>query len=237
MRKNRQGKFPQQKQKKSTYRSKVEQGHTGGQVELPMPLNEKQGVYLEALRTNEMVVAAGPAGTGKTFIAAMTAAYMIDRRIIDKVILTRPNVPGGNTIGLLPGELEEKFGPWLAPFTETMKEALGVSFFDYLVDKGKVEMIPFEYMRGRSWERCFILLDEAQNTTQAEMKMFLTRLGQDSLTLVDGDLNQSDIGSRNGLAKMIELIQRDRLPVPIVNFTIEDVVRSGLCRMWIEAWG
>lgn len=200
------------------------------------PLTPTQGAYLAALRSSPQVVVVGPAGTGKTWIAATYAADMLRSRQVGRIILTRPNVPCGRTLGFFPGSLQDKFAPWAAPVIEAIKERIGKAAFDIALKNGDIEMVPFEVMRGRSWKDAFVLLDEAQNTTAAEMKTFLTRIGEDCITVVDGDVSQCDLPSDSGLRAVIDLIRTKNLPVPVIEFTRDDIVRSGLCAMWVDAF-
>jgi phosphate starvation-inducible PhoH-like protein len=178
----------------------------------------------------------GPAGTGKTWIAATYAADLYRQRRIRKIILTRPNVPSGRSLGFFPGSLEEKFGPWAAPVIEAVKERIGSAAYEIAVKNGDIEMVPFEVMRGRSWKDAFILLDEAQNATPAEMKTFLTRIGEDCTVVINGDVSQCDLRETSGLRTVIHLIKSKMLPVPIIEFTMNDIVRSGICEMWVRAF-
>ncbi len=199
-------------------------------------LNPTQAQYLAALRSSQQIVVLGPAGTGKTWIAATHAADLYRSNQIDKIILTRPNVPCGRSLGFFPGSLQEKFAPWALPIVDAIKERIGDAPFDIALKRGDIEMVPFEVMRGRSWKNAFILLDEAQNTSVAEIKTFLTRVGENCISVVNGDVNQSDIQQASGLRKMIELIHALGLPVPVIEFEIDDIVRSGLCAMWVRAF-
>ena len=200
------------------------------------PLNPRQADYLDALRTSPQVVVLGPAGTGKTWIAATFAADLYRKGRIKKIILTRPNVPCGRSLGFFPGSLEEKFAPWAAPVIDAIKERMGGTSFEIALKKGDIEMIPFEVMRGRSWKSAFILLDEAQNATPAEIKMFLTRVGDDCSVVVNGDVSQCDLKSGSGLSAVLDLIATRDLPVPVIAFTLDDIVRSGICAMWVRAF-
>jgi phosphate starvation-inducible PhoH-like protein len=200
------------------------------------PLTPRQADYLDALRESPQVVVLGPAGTGKTWIAATYAADLYRKRRIAKIILTRPNVPCGRSLGFFPGSLEEKFAPWAAPIVEAIKERIGAAAYDIAVKKGDIEMVPFEVMRGRSWKNAFVLLDEAQNTTSAEIKTFLTRIGEDCTVVVNGDVSQCDLEEASGLRTVLGLIRSKGLPVPVIEFKLEDIVRSGLCAMWVRAF-
>jgi len=199
-------------------------------------LNATQGEYLAALQSHPQVVVLGPAGTGKTWIAATYAADLFRNRQIEKIILTRPNVPCGRSLGFFPGSLEDKFAPWAAPVTEAIKERIGKPCYDIALKHGDIEMVPFEVMRGRSWKNAFVLFDEAQNATPAEIKMFLTRIGDGCTMVVNGDISQCDLDAGSGLAVVIDLIRRQKLPVPVIEFGHHDVVRSGACAMWVQAF-
>ena len=156
-------------------------------------MNSKQAEYLGYLRSHPQVFVLGPAGTGKTWIAASYAADLYRGGVIKKIILTRPNVPCGRSLGYFPGTLEEKFAPWAVPITDIIRDRLGSAVFDIAKRNGNIEVVPFEVMRGRSWHDAFILLDEAQNTSVMEIKMFLTRIGEDCITVVNGDIAQCDL--------------------------------------------
>jgi phosphate starvation-inducible PhoH-like protein len=199
-------------------------------------LNPTQADYLAALRTSQQIVVLGPAGAGKTWIAATYAADLFRQGRIEKIILTRPNVPCGRSLGYFPGTMQEKFAPWAVPIVEAIKERIGEGAFDIAAKRGDIEMVPFEVMRGRTFKNAFVLLDEAQNTSVMEIKTFLTRIGEDCISVVNGDVNQSDIRETSGLRRMIELIRAHRLPVPVIEFTVDDIVRSGLCAMWVRAF-
>ncbi len=199
-------------------------------------LNPTQADYLDALRKSPQVIVLGPAGTGKTWIAATHAADLYRNRSIDKIILTRPNVPCGRSLGFFPGSLEDKFAPWAVPVTEAIKERIGKAAFDIALKNGSIEMVPFEVMRGRSWKNAFVLLDEAQNCTPAEIKTFLTRIGDDCTVVINGDVSQCDLAADSGLKVVIDMIAGQNLPVPVVSFGREDIVRSGVCAMWVHAF-
>jgi phosphate starvation-inducible PhoH-like protein len=199
-------------------------------------LNAHQADYLHALKHHSQIVVLGPAGTGKTWIAATHAADLYRQRRIDKIILARPTVPCGRSLGFFPGSLEEKFAPWAAPVIEAVKERIGNGAFDIALKNGDIELVPFEVMRGRSWKSAFILLDEAQNATAGEMKTFLTRVGEDCTVVINGDVSQCDLREASGLRTIIDMIAAMALPVPVIEFTLDDIVRSGLCEMWVRAF-
>lgn len=199
-------------------------------------LNPTQADYLDALRKSPQVIVLGPAGTGKTWIAATHAGDLYRSRGIDKIILTRPNVPCGRSLGFFPGSLEDKFAPWAAPVTEAIKERIGKAAYDIALKNGSIELVPFEVMRGRSWKNAFVLLDEAQNCTPAEIKTFLTRIGDDCTVVINGDVSQCDLAAESGLRVVIDMIATQNLPVPVIAFGREDIVRSGICAMWVQAF-
>jgi phosphate starvation-inducible protein PhoH and related proteins len=200
------------------------------------PLNGMQASYLNALQTSPQIIVLGPAGTGKTWIAATYAADLYRNKKIGKIILTRPNVPCGRSLGFFPGSMEDKFAPWATPIVEAIKERIGCAAYDIALKNSDIETVPFEVMRGRSWKNAFVLLDEAQNTTAPEIKTFLTRIGEDCITVVNGDVSQCDIDEASGLRKVMDLIHTYNLPIPVIEFALADIVRSGLCAMWVRAF-
>jgi phosphate starvation-inducible PhoH-like protein len=201
-----------------------------------LALNATQAAYLNALRGASQVIVLGPAGTGKTWIAATHAADLLRSRQIQKIILTRPNVPCGRSLGYFPGSLEDKFAPWAAPIIEAIKERIGKAAYEIALKNGDIEMVPFEVMRGRSWKNAFILFDEAQNSTLPEIKTFLTRIGENCSVVINGDVSQCDLERASGLRTVIHLIKSQMLSVPVIEFTREDIVRSGVCAMWVRAF-
>lgn len=199
-------------------------------------LNPTQADYLDALRKSPQVIVLGPAGTGKTWIAATHAADLYRNRQIDRIILTRPNVPCGRSLGFFPGSLEDKFAPWAVPVAEAIKERIGKAAYDIALKNGAIELVPFEVMRGRSWKNAFVLLDEAQNATPSEIKTFLTRIGEDCTMVINGDISQCDLDRDSGLRVVIDIVAKQSLPVPVIEFSCADIVRSGLCAMWVNAF-
>ncbi|GJE18326.1 PhoH family protein [Methylobacterium marchantiae] len=200
------------------------------------PLTDRQAEYLDALAVNKQVIVLGPAGTGKTYIAGTRAADQLRQRRIAKVIITRPNVPSGRSLGFFPGSLEEKIAPWVTPLTETMKERMGDAAYEIAMKTGDIEVVPFEVMRGRTFKNCLVILDEAQNTTTAEIKMFLTRIGDDCQVIINGDVSQTDLRETSGLRTVIHLVKSRMMQIPIVEFTLDDIVRSGICAEWVRAF-
>lgn len=200
------------------------------------PRSDTQREYLYALQHSEQVFAVGPAGTGKTWLPSAYAAELLAAKKISKVVLTRPNVPAGPSIGFFPGTLEEKMAPWVLPFTETMAERIGKGPLEYHLKAGNIEVVPFETMRGRSFSDAFVIVDEAQNLTPAEMFLVVTRIGEGSQLVITGDLNQKDIGGQSGLSKAINLINAGLVDATVINFTMDDIVRGGICKQWVQAW-
>jgi len=201
-------------------------------------LTDRQAEYIASVVANQMTVVLGPAGTGKTYIAATMAVDLLRANQIEKIYLTRPNVPGGRSLGFFPGTLEEKVAPWVVPFTSVMRKRIGDGAFDTAMKSQKIEVVPFEVMRGRTFEDAFVILDEAQNTTVEEMKMFLTRIGNDSKIIINGDVTQSDLKLKTdcGLKTTIYLTKKYSLPVKVIEFDINDIVRSDLCAQWVKAF-
>ena len=195
----------------------------------------KQARYIEAINNYTQTISLGCAGTGKTYVAATLASQLYLKGTIDKIILTRPNVPSSRSLGSFPGTLEEKMAPWAAPVVDVLKKYMGGAY-ENAVRRGAIIVAPFETMRGSSFSDAFVIMDEAQNTTPDEMKMFTTRIGENCHIVINGDIKQSDVRHTSGLATIIELAQRYNLPVPVIEFGIEDVVRSPECKMWIEAF-
>lgn len=210
-----------------------------GNLEMSHPLqalNPKQKLYIEAVRNNPTVITLGTAGTGKTFIAASIAAEMLIRHRINKIILTRPMVAVGKSAGLLPGTLDEKLEPWFRPLIDVLVDKMGQPAYDCHRKNGNIEFSSFEQMQGRSFHDAFIILDEAQNCTPFELKMFLTRLGENTKTVIDGDIRQTCLKEASGLKTVVEMVNRYKLPLPMFEFNVDEIVRSDQCAMWIGAF-
>jgi len=197
---------------------------------------ERQQEYINALESYSQVIVFGPAGTGKTYIAATKAAQMYQTKEIDKIVITRPHVAVGKDIGFLPGTLEEKAQPWAMPVLDVLERHLGKGAVETGVKNGNIEMCPLALIRGRTFDNAFIILDEAQNLTIPEVKALLTRVGENSQVVLDGDVQQSDIKEQSGLSKVTHLAKKHNLPVPVIEFTIDDVVRSDICKQWIKVF-
>jgi len=193
-------------------------------------LNKTQQQYINAIRANVITFAVGPAGTGKTYIAASYAAELLEEKLIDSVILTRPNVEASSKgFGFLPGDLGEKFAPYMEPLLSVLEERLGKSYTDLLVKRGQIKLKPLEFMRGSTFKNSLCILDEAQNTTPSQMKLFLSRIGDDCKVIIDGDIAQTDIRGLSGLADAVDRLY-DVDKIGIVEFGIDDIVRSEMCK-------
>lgn len=199
------------------------------------PRTENQRKYLNAMQHATITFGLGPAGTGKTYVCAAYAAQEMEAGRAYKLIITRPAVEAGENLGFLPGEKDEKFAPYLAPFRDVLDERLGKSFVDYLLKAGRIEAAPLAYMRGRTFKDAIVILDEAQNTTPEQMKMFLTRIGEDCKVIVNGDVRQKDIKGASGLEDAVRRLAW--IPqVSTIEFKVEDVVRSGIVSDVIQSY-
>ena len=192
---------------------------------------------MDAIRDNTCVFAVGPAGTGKTYLAIAMAVVALKNKEIEKIILTRPAVEAGEKLGFLPGDLAQKVDPYLRPLYDALHEMLGVDAYQRLVERGAVEVAPLAYMRGRTLNDAFIILDEAQNTTSEQMKMFLTRMGMGSKMVITGDVTQIDLptGKRSGLVEALEVL-RGVDDIGIVRLSHRDVVRHELVQAIVRAY-
>ena len=196
-----------------------------------------QKKYVEAIKKNTVILGLGPAGTGKTFLAVAMAVTALRSKQVNRILLTRPAVEAGERLGYLPGDLQSKIDPYLRPLYDALYEMLGTESYSRLVEKGVIEIAPLAYMRGRTLDDSFIILDEAQNTTPEQMKMFLTRLGFNSKVVVTGDLTQTDLpaGKRSGLAEAAKILKNID-EIAIHTFTERDVVRHHLVQKIIQAY-
>ncbi len=196
-----------------------------------------QKKYVDAIRKNTVVFGVGPAGTGKTFLAVSMAVKALRSHEVTRIILTRPAVEAGERLGFLPGDLQQKIDPYLRPLYDALYEMLGMENCARLMEKMTIEIAPLAYMRGRTLDDCFIILDEAQNTTPEQMKMFLTRLGNGSKAVVTGDLTQTDLpyGTKSGLAQAVKIL-RGIDDIAIHEFSDRDVVRHRLVQQIILAY-
>ncbi|MBV6683861.1 PhoH family protein [Rossellomorea marisflavi] len=196
-----------------------------------------QRQYIQAIRKKDLVFGIGPAGTGKTYLAVVMAVHAMKNGQVKKIILTRPAVEAGESLGFLPGDLKEKVDPYLRPLYDALHDVLGAEHTARLIERGTIEIAPLAYMRGRTLDDAFVILDEAQNTTKAQMKMFLTRLGFDSKMVITGDRSQVDLprGSESGLISS-EKILKDVRGVEFIYLEQADVVRHPLVAKIIDAY-
>lgn len=195
-----------------------------------------QKTYVDAIRKNTVVFGVGPAGTGKTYLAVCMAVSAFKSKQVEKIILTRPAVEAGEKLGFLPGDLHEKVDPYLRPLYDALQELLGLETYGKLMERGAIEVAPLAYMRGRTLSNAFIILDEAQNTTKEQMKMFLTRMGEGSKMVVTGDVTQIDLdGKASGLVHATGILE-DVEGVAVVRLTAKDVVRHPMVMRIIRAY-
>lgn len=201
------------------------------------PRSQTQAEYIRAMRDYEMVFGLGPAGTGKTFLAVAKAVSLMVDGQIDKIILSRPAVEAGENLGFLPGDLKEKIDPYLRPLYDALYEMMPQDVVNKKLETGEIEVAPLAFMRGRTLSNAMVILDEAQNTTPMQMKMFLTRLGENSRMVINGDLSQTDLprGVQSGLADALDILA-DVKEIAKVTFTERDVVRHGLVSRIVKAY-
>lgn len=196
-----------------------------------------QKEYVEAIKKNTIVFGIGPAGTGKTYLAVALAAAAYKKREVEKIILTRPAIEAGEKLGFLPGDLQTKVDPYLRPLYDALQEMFGMDNYLKLLERGIIEVAPLAYMRGRTLSNAFIILDEAQNTTILQMKMFLTRLGHDSKVVVTGDTTQTDLpsGTKSGLYHATKILTGIK-GIATITLSSKDIVRNPLVRNIIAAY-
>ncbi len=206
-----------------------------GKMIYPKTLGQKD--YYFALKNNDVVFGIGPAGTGKTYLAVVFAVDALKNNVVKKIVLTRPAVEAGENLGFLPGDLKEKVDPYLRPLYDALHDMLGVEQTERLIEKGIIEIAPLAYMRGRTLEDAYVILDEAQNTTDNQMKMFLTRLGFNSKMIITGDVTQIDLprGVESGLIKALRILKGVK-GISFVELTALDVVRHPVVQRIIERY-
>lgn len=196
-----------------------------------------QEAYVDAIRDNTVVFGIGPAGTGKTYLAVAMAVKAFKNKEVTRIILTRPAVEAGESLGFLPGDLQQKVDPYLRPLYDALFDMLGAEAFQRQMERGAIEVAPLAYMRGRTLDDSFIILDEAQNTTSEQMKMFLTRLGNNSKAVVTGDITQIDLphGKKSGLKEVTKIL-KDIEGIETIRFSDRDVVRHHLVQEIVKAY-
>lgn len=196
----------------------------------------KQQDLLTALASSRQVFILGPAGTGKTYVTATFAADLYTTKKIDKIVITRPHVAVGKELGFLKGDLQEKTMPWALPVLDVLEKHLGRGTVETGIKNGNIEMAPLALMRGRSFDNAFIIVDETQNITTHELKMMLTRVGEGTTIVLNGDVQQSDLKEADGLSKIIHLAKKHMLPIPIIEFGVDDIIRSDITAMWVKVF-
>lgn len=222
---------PRRSRRKTNYKG-ADSKSTSGFV----PRTQKQKDLVDAFKQHSQVFVLGPAGTGKTYVTATYAADLYTLKEIDKIVITRPHIAVGKDIGYLPGTLEEKTYPWALPVLDVLQRHWGKGMLETAIKNGNVEMAPLALMRGRSFENAFIIVDETQNITTHELKMLLTRVGEGSTIVLNGDAQQSDLKEADGLSKVIHLAKKHMLPVPVIEFGVQDIVRSDICAQWVKVF-
>lgn len=196
--------------------------------------NVNQGLYMDAIVSENIVIATGSAGSGKTLLATVYAVDQLSEKNVEKIVVTRPMLAAEEEMGFLPGTQYEKFLPYFRPVYDILRRRMGPSFLQYCLrpEIEKIEVAPFSFLRGRTFDDSVVILDEAQNVTVNQMRLFLTRIGDNSTVIINGDLKQCDLpkGVKSGLADLLERIERKQLGIPVINFTDADCVRSPICQ-------
>lgn len=199
-----------------------------------VPLNYIQETYLSAIKHNDIIFGIGSAGTGKTYLAANYAASQLYHRNIEKIIVTRPNIETGRSLGFLPGTLEEKYAPYLEPFDSVFSKSLGIGFYEYCIKNKSIDPKPLGFMRGSTFDDCIVLVDEAQQATKQELLMLLSRVGKNCKMILSGDPDQCDI-LNSGLLDAVSRLEPIN-GIEVVRFLDDDIVRSKLCKQIILAY-
>ena len=202
-----------------------------------IPRSKKQKEYVKALKTNQIIMSLGPAGTGKTYLAVAAALSMLLEKKVERIILSRPAVEAGEKLGFLPGDMKEKIDPYLRPLYDSLHEMFDYDKIQRKIESGEIEIAPLAFMRGRTLKNCFAILDEAQNATQTQIKMFLTRIGENSKLVVNGDPSQIDLlnKSHSGLVQSQNILKGIK-EISIINFDQNDVIRHPLVTKIVEAY-
>ena len=205
--------------------------------ELVKPKTKNQKIYIKAILENQIVFGIGPAGTGKTYLATAAGLYFLREKFVERIVLVRPVVEAGESLGFLPGDMKEKIDPYLRPLYDAIYDMIEPRVFKELMQNEIIEIAPLAYMRGRTLNKAFIILDEAQNTTIDQMKMFLTRTGNDSKVVITGDITQIDlpVGKKSGLIHAREIFEKTE-GMKFVYFTAEDVSRAEIVKKILEAY-
>lgn len=202
------------------------------------PKNDNQADMISFMRTHNQVIVTGYAGTGKTFLAATEAANMYLQRKVKRIVILRPAVAVGKDPGALPGDLAEKNAPWAAPVIDVLIDQLGKGVVETGLKNGNIVAQPIATARGKTLSDAFIIIDESQNLTIEELKLLTTRVGENSRLVINGDIKQTDLTgkTKSGLAKCVEMAKKYNMNIPIIDFGIDDIVRSEICKQWIIAF-
>ena len=202
-----------------------------------IPRSKKQKEYVKALKTSQIIMSLGPAGTGKTYLAVAVALSMLLEKKVERIILSRPAVEAGERLGFLPGDMKDKIDPYLRPLYDSLHDMFHYDKIQKKIENGEIEIAPLAFMRGRTLKNCFAILDEAQNATQTQIKMFLTRIGENSKLVVNGDPSQIDLPNKgqSGLVQS-QMILKDIKEISVVNFDHNDVIRHPLVSKIVEAY-
>jgi phosphate starvation-inducible PhoH-like protein len=202
-----------------------------------IPRSKKQKEYVKALKTSQIVMSLGPAGTGKTYLAVAVALTMLLEKKVERIILSRPAVEAGERLGFLPGDLKEKIDPYLRPLYDSLNDLIDYEKIEKKIESGEIEIAPLAFMRGRTLKNSFAILDEAQNATSTQIKMFLTRIGENSKLIVNGDPSQIDLPNKNqsGLMESQKILKNIN-EISIINFDHNDVIRHPLVTKIVEAY-
>jgi len=202
-----------------------------------IPRSKKQKEYVRSLKTNQIVISLGPAGTGKTYLAVAVALSMLLEKKVERIILSRPAVEAGERLGFLPGDMKDKIDPYLRPLYDSLYDLLDYDKIQRKIESGAIEIAPLAFMRGRTLKNSFAILDEAQNATETQIKMFLTRIGENSKLVVNGDPSQVDLQNKNqsGLIKLKSILKGIK-EISVVNFDHQDVMRHPLVTKIVEAY-
>jgi len=202
-----------------------------------IPSSQKQKEYVKALKTNQIIMSLGPAGTGKTYLAVAVALTMLLEKKVQRIILSRPAVEAGERLGFLPGDMKEKIDPYLRPLYDSLNDLVDYNIIQRKIESGEIEIAPLAFMRGRTLKNAFAILDEAQNATQTQIKMFLTRIGENSKLVVNGDPTQIDLPNKNqsGLIQSQNILKNIK-EISIINFDHKDVIRHPLVTKIVEAY-
>ena len=202
-----------------------------------IPRSKKQKEYVRALKTSQIIMSLGPAGTGKTYLAVAVALSMLLEKKVERIILSRPAVEAGERLGFLPGDMKDKIDPYLRPLYDSLYDLLDYDKIQRKIESGEIEIAPLAFMRGRTLKNSFAILDEAQNATETQIKMFLTRIGENSKLVVNGDPSQVDLPNKNqsGLTKSQKVL-KDIQEISVINFDHQDVMRHPLVTKIVEAY-